>query len=178
MQIHKNSYFKLLIRCYILILIGLNSPATAGIGVCDNFFSELRVELDLPILVVNTLRKKGINTVKKLASKTKEELLNLPYFSTEYLREVEIALAKKDLTLKNASSKVSSKKNLHLNNANNSISSLDLSNKAKSALLAEGIKTVEMLSSKTEQELLRIPNFGKVHDNLSGLFLNIFNNNI
>ena len=161
MKASQNSYSKPFIHFYILVTMSLaNCPSKAGIGMCDNLFSELRVELGLPLPVVNTLRKRGINTVKKLTAKTPEELLKLPFISIEYLKEIEIALTKKKLTLKSAPKQIKPKRNQVSSDTTPSLSSLELSNRVRNVLRAEGITTVEELTGKTEQELLKIPNLG------------------
>ena len=125
-------------------------------------FSELRIELNLPILIVNSLHEARINTVKKLTSKTPEELLKLPHFSKEFLNKVKKSLARKNLTLNNTVSKVKPEnRSLSLIGNSTPISSLNLPNSVRNALLSNKIKTIGQLIFRTEQELLHIPRFGK-----------------
>ena len=145
MKKSKNSLFKVFFRMYIFITLCSGPFLTEGTTICANVFSVLRAELNLPILVASVLHKEGIRTVKKLLSKTPEELLKLPNFSENSLKEVEMALARKDLSLKGAAP----------------ISSLNLSSRVLNVLFVAGINTVEELVSKTEQELLKESGFGK-----------------
>ncbi|MCZ0933170.1 MAG: helix-hairpin-helix domain-containing protein [Oligoflexia bacterium] len=105
--------------------------------------------LDLSNRAKSALLAEGIKTVEMLSSKTEKELSLIPNFGKTALTEVKTALAKKNLALRKPHSDL------------NSILSLDLSNRAKNALGREKIHTIEKLVSKTEKELMWMPNFGK-----------------
>ena len=214
--------FKLL----FLLLMSINAKQLLAENTvkCLVVFSELQKKLNLPILVVNVLAKKGINTLEQLTSKTPRQLLNVPHFSVDFLDYVRIALAKKKLSLRNETALLQlrlhtrtmeyliqnkvytveelltkteqellnftnfekrhleqvktalSKKSLSLKTVSNtkelkadlplieknSISSLDISNRAKSVLQSKGITEIKDLIVKTEAELLSFPSFGEI----------------
>ncbi|MDE0092015.1 MAG: helix-hairpin-helix domain-containing protein [Oligoflexia bacterium] len=144
----KKSDFKLFLSFYILIMLSLSSSLTAGM--CKSVFSDLYLELKLPVRIVSLLNQAGINTVKELISKTPQELLRLPHFGRASLEGVEEVLAGKGLFLK------ASARSLEPGD----ISILNLSVRSQNALRAEGIHTVKELVSRTPEELLGIRNLG------------------
>ena len=129
-------------------MLSLSSSLTAGM--CKSVFSDLHLELELPVRIVSLLHQAGIRTVKELVSKTPLDLLRLPHFGRASLEAVEEVLAGKGLSLR------ASARSLEPGD----ISVLNLSVRSHGALRSEGINTVRELVSRTPEELLGIRNLG------------------
>ena len=112
------------------------------------FFSELSTELGLSTRAVRILYEADIQTIEALKAKTEEELKKLPGFGEKSLREVRTVLAERGQSLADSS-------------GSTSINSLGLSTRSKNIFHDEGIRTIEELKAKTEEELKKLPGFGE-----------------
>ncbi|MCZ0932013.1 MAG: hypothetical protein OXJ52_02555 [Oligoflexia bacterium] len=101
--------------------------------------------LKLSVRSWNALQDEGINTIKKLADKTPEELLGIRNLGIGSLMEIEKTLANRDLSLKASARSLDP----------NDISALSLSVRTQNALRAEGINSIEKLADRIPLELLR-----------------------
>lgn len=105
--------------------------------------------LNLPVRITNALKIERIYSIEALIKKTEEELLRIPDIGRKSLEEIKEALNKKGYQLSE-----STKEFFHIN-------SLGLTTRTTNALTDEGIKSVKDLVTKTEEELLKIPNLGE-----------------
>ena len=142
-----NSVYIKFLRFFILCALSFNFLSRAE--KCKSVFSDLYVELKLPIHIVNLLNNSDISNLQELVIKAPQDLLKLPGFGLKSLLMVEQALEKKSLSL------VNSDLDLYID-----ISVLNLSVRPREALLNEGIVTLEELISKTPRQLLGIRNLG------------------
>ena len=120
----------------------------------DSFLSSSVKNLDLPVRITNALMIEDINSVEILITKTEEELLRIPGIGKKSLEEIKSRLEEKKLQLSESSKKVFEREFFE-------IDSLNLPVRITNALKIEGIYSIKALITKTEDDLLRIPNLGK-----------------
>jgi DNA-directed RNA polymerase alpha subunit len=124
--------------------------------------------LGLGVRSSNSLKRAGIEIVGELVSKTEAELMELPNFGRKSIEDVRDALKKHKLYLEGDADKPQDLPEVegvgpeeHDPILEMRIDELDLGVRSLNCLKREGIETVGDLISKTEKELMCIPNFGR-----------------
>ena len=128
----------------LVFLFHLNS-----FGMCAHVFSGLKThQLGLSDKVVRVLYRAGIHTIEDLTSRTDRELMELPHLGKTAFKKVKAALTERGLSLATSSDPTS-------------VESLGFSVRVSNVFYDEGIRTIGDLISRTEEELVRLPGFGK-----------------
>lgn len=123
-------------------------------------------ELELGVRSYNCLKREGVETVGELTSRTEAELLNIPNFGRKSIDEVKERLGQKGLKLKgDAGAEEGAVEEENTASGPDleemGLEELELDVRTFNRLLAEGIRTVEDLVSRSATELLGISKFGE-----------------
>lgn len=123
------------------------------------------LELKLSPRALNAITNAGIFTLSKLKLLEDNELLEIPNFSKRNLSELRKALnIKKEEQNPKTSIKeaISLEENSGIFKTSDSLDKLPLSNRAIIALKAAGIFKVNQITETEQEELLKIPNLGRI----------------
>ena len=123
---------------YALLRRGLSLADTSDLSMVNSLLTSPSS--------INALHKAGIYTIKSLLSKTTKELMALPGFGKKAHNWVKEVLSERGFDI--AAFDLWS-------------SSLVVSPRISSALYEAGIHTIKDLTSKTPEELMALPNFGR-----------------
>lgn len=103
--------------------------------------------LNLSIISYTSLKDFGIDTIEKLTSLSKSNLLNIPNLTSTCIQEINSKLNEFGITL--------------LNDLNLPITTLQLSNRTYNALIRAGFGTLEQLVFLSKFKLSKIPTLGE-----------------
>ena len=120
-------------------------------------YSKMAIEtLDLSVKTYNCLKRAGINTVEDFIHKTPDEMLRIRNLDQPALDELIEAMNTKGLHLKAADANTLESIEAKADILKMPIEKLELSIKTFNSLKRAGINTVSDISSKTEDEIMKI----------------------